>query len=74
MGTGREDFTKDTIRRAAGRVAYRCSFPGCCNETIGVSMEGSDKTALLVLLHIFALLQKVVSVMIKNDGRGTKEH
>lgn len=55
MGTGRDDFTKDTIRRAAGRVGYRCSFPGCTNATIGASMESSEKTAVTgVAAHICA--------------------
>jgi len=55
MGTGRDDFTKDTIRKAAGRVGYRCSFPGCPNATIGASMESSNKTAVTgVAAHICA--------------------
>lgn len=31
----RDDFTKDVKERAAKRVAYRCSFPGCGIATIG---------------------------------------
>jgi len=55
MGTNRDDFTIDTIRRAAGRVGYRCSFPGCPNMTIGASMESADKTAVTgVAAHICA--------------------
>lgn len=55
MGTGRDDFTKETIRNAAGRVGYHCSFPGCRNATIGASMERSDKTAVTgVAAHICA--------------------
>lgn len=55
MGTGRDDFTEGTKRKAAGRVGYRCSFPGCHNATIGASMESSDKTAVTgVAAHICA--------------------
>jgi len=45
MGTKRDDFTAETIRSAAGRVGYRCSFPGCPRSTIGASMENNKKTA-----------------------------
>lgn len=55
MGTGRDDFSKDTIRKAAGRVGYRCSFPGCPNATIGASMESPSKTSITgVAAHICA--------------------
>lgn len=55
MGTGRDDFSKDTIRRAAGRVGYRCSFPGCPNSTIGASLEDSSKVSTTgVAAHICA--------------------
>ena len=55
MGTGRDDFSKDTIRKAAGRVGYRCSFPGCPNATIGASMENTQKTSITgVAAHICA--------------------
>lgn len=55
MGTGRDDFTEATKRKAAGRVGYRCSFPDCPNATIGASMESSDKTAVTgVAAHICA--------------------
>lgn len=55
MGTGRDDFTRDTIRRAAGRVGYHCSFPGCTNATIGASMESPCKIAITgVAAHICA--------------------
>lgn len=55
MGTGRDDFSKDTIRKAAGRVGYRCSFPGCPNATIGASMESPTKTSITgVAAHICA--------------------
>lgn len=55
MGTGRDDFTQDTIRKAAGRVGYRCSFPGCPNATIGASMENTSKTSITgVAAHICA--------------------
>lgn len=55
MGTGRDDFTRDTIRKAAGRVGYRCSYPGCKSATIGASMESPDKTSVTgVAAHICA--------------------
>ena len=55
MGTGRDEFAKDTIRKAAGRVGYRCSFPGCPNSTIGASMEKANKTSVTgVAAHICA--------------------
>lgn len=55
MGTGRDDFTLDTIRRAAGRVGYRCSFPGCPNATVGASMENARKVSMTgVAAHICA--------------------
>ena len=55
MGSGRDDFSKNTIRKAAGRVGYRCSYPGCPNATIGSSMESPDKTAVTgVAAHICA--------------------
>ena len=51
----RDDFTVDTIRRAASRVGYRCSFPGCTCATIGPSMESSSKVSTLgVGAHICA--------------------
>ena len=55
MGNGRDDFTLSTIRKAAGRVGYRCSFPGCKNATVGASMENSSKTSVTgVAAHICA--------------------
>ena len=55
MGTGRDDFTKGTIRDAAGRVGYRCSFLGCTNTTIGASMESTNKCSVTgVAAHICA--------------------
>ena len=55
MGSGRDDFTLDTIRRAAGRVGYRCSFPGCPNATVGASMENARKVSMTgVAAHICA--------------------
>lgn len=55
MGTGRDDFSKETIRKAASRVGYRCSFPGCPNATIGASMEGPSKISTTgVAAHICA--------------------
>lgn len=59
MGTGRDDFTEATKRKAAGRVGYRCSFPDCPNATIGASMESSDKTAVTgVAAHICAAAEE----------------
>ena len=55
MGSNRDNFTPDTIRRAAGRVGYRCSFPNCPNTTIGASMENTRKTSITgVAAHICA--------------------
>lgn len=55
MAKNRDDFSKDTIRRAAGRVGYRCSFPGCGNPTIGASMENKTKVSIIgVAAHICA--------------------
>lgn len=51
----RDNFTLDTIRRAASRVGYKCSFPGCTCATIGPSMESSSKVSTLgVGAHICA--------------------
>ena len=55
MGNRRDNFNQDTIRKAAGRVGYRCSFPGCQNATIGASMESNDKVVITgVAAHICA--------------------
>lgn len=55
MGTGRDDFSTDTIRRAAERVGYRCSFPGCRKATVGASMESTRKVSNIgVAAHICA--------------------
>ena len=76
MGTKRDDFTLDTIRRAAGRVGYRCSFPGCLNTTIGASMESSDKTSITgVAAHICAAAEggpRYDKNMTVNERRGVE--
>lgn len=55
MSTGRDDFTQGTIRKVAGRVGYRCSFPGCNIITIGASMENTSKVSVTgVAAHICA--------------------
>ena len=55
MGTGRDDFTQDTVRKAAMRVAYHCSFPHCNAATVGASLERNDKPAVTgVAAHICA--------------------
>ena len=55
MSKNRDDFTKTTINRAAARVGYRCSYPGCPNATIGASMESNDSISTLgVGAHICA--------------------
>lgn len=55
MSTTRDDFTQKTIREVAGRVGYRCSFPGCPNNTIGASMENTSKVSIIgVAAHICA--------------------
>lgn len=41
----RDDFSEDTKRRAASRVGYRCSFPGCNRPTVGASFERNDKVS-----------------------------
>lgn len=55
MGTKRDDFSSDTIRRAAERVGYRCSYPGCRNATVGASMESARNVSNIgVAAHICA--------------------
>ncbi|MEE0686180.1 MAG: hypothetical protein UEA60_05945 [Lachnospiraceae bacterium] len=55
MGTGRDNFSKKTIRDVAGRAGYRCSFPGCKSITIGASMENTSKVSIIgVAAHICA--------------------
>lgn len=55
MPSSRDDFTKDTIMKAAGRVGFRCSFPGCKHVTIGPSMESDSKVSNIgVGAHICA--------------------
>ena len=55
MSKNRDDFTKTTINRAAARVGYRCSYPGCPTATIGASMESNDSVSTLgVGAHICA--------------------
>lgn len=52
---GRDNFTEAVIRKAAGRVGYRCSFPGCPNLTVGASMENNSKVSITgVACHICA--------------------
>lgn len=51
----RDNFSVDTIRKAAGRVGYRCSFPRCPNLTVGASMENNSKVSITgVACHICA--------------------
>ena len=40
MASNRDDFTSDTIQRAAKRVGYLCSCPTCRVPTTGPSQEG----------------------------------
>lgn len=55
MGTGRDDFSEETKRRAGLRVGYRCSFPKCRIATVGPSFESDNKTASIgVAAHICA--------------------
>ena len=55
MRSSRDDFSQATLRAAAGRVGYRCSFPGCKHVTIGPSMESNTKTSIIgVGAHICA--------------------
>ena len=55
MPNTRDNFTSDTIRRAASRVGYRCSFPDCPCATVGASMENEEKVSTTgVAAHICA--------------------
>lgn len=45
MRTNRDDFSQDTIQRAAKRVGYRCSCPECRVPTVGPSEESEKKVA-----------------------------
>lgn len=55
MPNTRDKFTSDTIRRAASRVGYRCSFPDCPCATVGASMENEEKVSTTgVATHICA--------------------
>ena len=51
----RDDFSDLTIRTAASRVGYRCSYPGCNNATVGASYESESKVSKTgVAAHICA--------------------
>lgn len=43
MGSNRDEFSRDTIDRAAKRVGYRCSCPDCRIATVGPSDENDGK-------------------------------
>lgn len=51
---GRDDFSEETKRIIAGRVGYRCCFPGCAQETIGPNTEMEKRTSLGEAAHITA--------------------
>lgn len=51
----RDDFSQSLKRKLAERVAWRCSFPGCNNTTIGPSSENNeDSINLGEAAHIYA--------------------
>ena len=45
MRTNRDNFSQDTIQRAAKRVGYRCSCPECRVPTVGPSEESEQKVS-----------------------------
>lgn len=45
--TSRDNFSVQTKRVLAGRVAYRCSFPNCAIITIGPDSTHADKVLIL---------------------------
>lgn len=53
MANKRDEFNRDTIRRAAKRVGYKCSFCGCA--TVGPSYDTHDAVSSIgVASHICA--------------------
>lgn len=47
MGSNRDEFTSETKRTVAERVAWRCSFPGCTLPTVGPSEDDDGKSVRL---------------------------
>lgn len=43
MGSNRDDFSPAVKMTLAGRVGWRCSFPGCPQTTAGPASESPDK-------------------------------
>ena len=74
MGNNRDDFTESTIRKAAQRVGYRCSFPKCRTATVGPSLEDDEKIALTgVGAHICAAAEggpRYDPAMTREERRG----
>ena len=50
----RDDFTKQTKRKLAQRVAYKCSNPDCRRTTTGPQKDNSGSTNIGVAAHIHA--------------------
>lgn len=49
----RDGFTKDTLRKIAGRAGYICSFPGCERLTVGPSEDRQSAVSMTgVAAHI----------------------
>ncbi|NKC21123.1 HNH endonuclease [Pseudoalteromonas sp. S4498] len=59
MGKNRDEFTPNTKRVMAERVAWRCSFPGCGKNTVGPdSADPSKKINNGTAAHICAAAER----------------
>lgn len=47
MANTRDNFSKQAVRALAGRVGFRCSFPGCGLMTIGPKIRSDGETVLV---------------------------
>jgi hypothetical protein len=47
MTNTRDNFSKQAVRALAGRVGFRCSFPGCGLMTIGPKTKSVEETVLV---------------------------
>ena len=54
MSKKRDNFSEKTIQAIAGRVGYRCSYPGCNEETTGPHTSPEKRTLLGEAAHITA--------------------
>lgn len=54
MGKNRDNFSEKTIQVIAARVGYKCSFPGCKEETTGPHTSPDKRTLLGEAAHITA--------------------